>query len=228
MSAVKAAEHDWLNRSPENSARRSELRARAMNAMAAKRALRLDAAVFKAGQAADTVRQLEERVLDSSVLELESSVTLSPAATKATEDVLSCLRECDQRITLMQAQTQKAQTRVKRLEMLIAEGKPGAPSGVQPGGRGEVRFIGSYAEHTADQSLWKAEMCAGEAEDRSTAAAAAVETWEKIVAEAVEEAAEAVEAAKVAEALEATLRTRKSVRVKKAARTRRGKADTER
>ena len=51
-------------------------------------------------------------------------------------------------------------------------------------------------------------MYAGEAEARSTAAAAAVEAWEKRLAEIAEEEAVAVEAAKAVEAIEATLRMR--------------------
>ena len=208
MSAAQAAKHEWLNRSPEDHARRSELRARTMEATAAKRALRLDAAVFKAERAADNVEQLEERVQGSSVLG-QSPVAVSAAAAEATEDVVSTLRESALRVTLMAAQAHKAQSRVEYLQIQIAAGETGCvPNGMPVGGEGGIRFIGSYAEHKANEYVWKAEMYAGEAEARSTAAAAAVEAWEKRLAEIAEEEAVAVEAAKAVEAIEATLRMR--------------------
>ena len=198
MSAAEAAKHEWLNRSPEDHAWRSELRARTIDAMAAKRASRLDAAIFKAEQAADNVQRLEERVQRSSVLRQQSSVTLSAAAAEANGDVALTLRECAQRVTSMAVQAREAQTCVGRWEVAIAAGETCAPPDMQEAGMGEVRFVGSYAEHKANESVRQAEKSAGEAEARSTAAAAAVETWERRLADIAEEAV-AVETAKVAE-----------------------------
>lgn len=216
MSAAQAANHAWLNNETDMYAIetwRYNTRASTVDAMAVQRVLRLDAAVFKAQRAAEWVEdamiEMEARAEGSSVLG-QSAYVISPPVVKATMNIVSTLRKCEQLTTTMAAQARKAQTRTQKLEAKIAEGiaETYAHSDAQVGGQG-IGMVGSTAEDKADEFVWKAERCAEGAEAQFHAVEEAIVIWEKTVAEAEEEA-EAAEVAEAAEAVEAILEHRRN------------------
>lgn len=217
MSAAQAADHPWLNDETDMYAIevwRFDTRASTIGAMAVQRALRLDAAVFKAQRAVEWVEdamiEMEARAEGSSVLG-QSSYKVVPSVVNATRNVVSTLRKCAQLTMTMETQACRAQKSAKQLEEEIIESidEICAPSDVQVGDQ-ELGMVGSIAERKADELVWKAEMCAEAAEAQFKAAVEAVTVWEGTVAEAEEEdEAEAV-VAEAAAAVEAVLEQRRT------------------